>query len=390
MLIAALQVPAVDRTRAEDLARAGHTVEAIELFSRIVDANPADVEARNWLARLQLRLGRTGEAEAGFRSVLRDHPADIDARIGLARVLMRTGAWQDALTILEETEPAAGQNADLFASLARAYRSAGDDRAAIEYFERAKALAPGDPDVALGFEAAARTYGHWIAFEGFGQTGAGANIGSGAVMLNVRVAPPLHLEASARTQHGPGYSDVVAGGGVVFRAARTTGVALHVLAGPDNAALSTLDVSGDVVHYAGPFELGGEARHLRFAASDLTALSPVLAWNGDRWRLDTRYTYSRSSFDATGESTGDNSVLLRGTRQQWSRVALQGAYAYGIESFEDLTADRIGALGTTTLSAATRIDLKSLMRITATWEHQWRSNDTVIDRFTVSVIQGIR
>src|SRR3954453_5999179 len=84
MLMAGLQMPTTVRTRAEDLARAGRSVEAIELFTRIVDPDPADLEARLWVARLQLRLGRTEAAEAGFRSVLREHPADIDAVIGLA------------------------------------------------------------------------------------------------------------------------------------------------------------------------------------------------------------------------------------------------------------------------------------------------------------------
>ena len=175
-----------------------------------------------------------------------------------------------------------------------------------------------------------------------------------------------------------------------FRAARTTTVTLHVIGGPDNVALPTRDVAADVVHYAGAFEFGGGVRHLRFAASDLTAVSPVFAWDRNRWRVDTRYTYSRSAFDVTGESRGDHSVLLRGTRQQWRRVALQGAYAYGIESFADLTADRVGALGTTTLATGTRIDLKSLTRIVATWEHQWRSNSTSIERLTVAAIQVIR
>src|SRR3954471_17192104 len=115
MLIAGLQTPATDRTRAEDLARAGRSVEAIELFTHIFETNPADVEARLWVARLQLRLGRTAEAEAGFRSVIREHPADVDARIGLAIALTRTGAWPEALALLQEVEPAAGENADLFA-----------------------------------------------------------------------------------------------------------------------------------------------------------------------------------------------------------------------------------------------------------------------------------
>ena len=173
-----------------------------------------------------------------------------------------------------------------------------------------------------------------------------------------------------------------------WRATNSTTAALHVLGGPGNTALPRLDIVGDVVHYAGVFEIGAGVRRLNFADSDLTAVSPVLAWDRDRWRVDTRYTYSLSTFKATGDSTGDHSVLLRGTRQQWRRVALLAAYAYGIESFEDLTADRIGALGTTTLGPGVRIDLKSLTRLVANWEHQWRSNDTTVDRFTVSVIQA--
>src|SRR3954471_4743716 len=110
MLMAGLQAPATERTRAEDLARAGQSVQAIELFTHIVETNPADVEARLWVARLQLRLGHTAEAEAGFRSVLREHPTDVDAVIGLAAVLTRTGAWPDALTLLQAIEPDAGQN----------------------------------------------------------------------------------------------------------------------------------------------------------------------------------------------------------------------------------------------------------------------------------------
>ena len=184
IMVLALQASPADRARAEDLARAGRTEEAIALFERLVEVNPADIEAKLWAARLALRLGRTAGAEAGFRSVLRDHPADIDARIGLGIVLTRTGSWQDA----------------------------------------------------------------------------------------------------------------------------------------------------------------------------------------------------------THESSGDQSGLLRGTWQRWRRTALQGACAYGIESFEDLTADRLRALGTTTVAAGVRIDLPSLTRVTTTWEHRWRSNKTTIDRLTVSVV----
>jgi len=304
--------------------------------------------------------------------------------------LTRGGASQDALAVLTAAEASAGENSDLFGALGRAYRRAGDDQRALEYFRRARRLSPNDPDIATGFETVARTYGHWVGFDGFGQGGIpGADVGSGTLAASVRVMPRLHLDGSVRIQDGPDYSDNTAGGGLVWRAANNTTVTFHALGGPGNVALPTSDVSGDVIHYAGPLEVGISARRLSFDGGNVVAGSPIFAWDRDRWRLDTRYTYSRSSFDATGQSSGDHSVMVRDTWQAWRRVALQGTYAYGIESFEDLTADRIGSLGATTIAAGLRIDLPSITRITTTWEHQWRSNQSEINRLTVSLVQSI-
>jgi tetratricopeptide (TPR) repeat protein len=390
LLTAMLQSPLSDRARAEDLARAGRTAEAMRLFRQIVDQNPADVEARLWVARLALRLGRIEEAEAGFRSVLQEHPADVDARIGLGMTLTRMDDWHAALEVLTPAEQNAGENADLFGALARAYRRSGDDQRAFAYFGRARTLAPDDPDVALGYEAVVRSYGHWIAVEGFGQTGAAGTLGSGSLTADVRVIPRLHLEAMGRVQSGPGYSDATGGAGALWHAGRATTVGFRAVGGSGNVSLPTSDVAGDVVHYAALFEIGAGIRRLTFSDADIVAASPTLAWiPNDFWRLDARYTYSRSSFDASGNTQGDNSIMLRETWQAWPRAALQATYAYGIESFEDLTADRISSLGATTMAGGLRFDLRSLTRITATWEHQWRSNDTRIDRFTVSIVQSI-
>ena len=69
------------------------------------------------------------------------------------------------------------------------------------------------------------------------------------------------------------------------------------------------------------------------------------------------------------------------------RVAVSGTYAYGSEAFEDLTADRLGSLGTNTVALGLRLDLRSLTRITTTVEHQWRSNHTTVSRFGISLVQ---
>jgi len=390
VLSMACQSPSIDRSLAEQLARSGQTVEALDLFKRIVAQNPTDTEARLWIARLQLRLGRTEEAEAGFRSVLLEHPADVDARIGLGSALTRRGPWKEALTVLLEAESSAGENSDLFGALARAYRRAGDDRRALEYYRRAKALAPNDPDLVEGYEATLRAYGPSIALEGFGEGGA-SDARSVSLTGAARVLPRMLLEGTARWQSRNGTSDAMGGGGAIWKVNPSTNLAIRAAGGAGNTSLPTGDLSAEVRHYAGAVEIGANVRHLSFADVDVTAASPILVWDtGERWRFAGRYTYSWSSFSASGESSVDHSMLVRETFRGSRRIDLTATYAYGIESFEDLTADRIGNLGANTIAASLRVRLPSLLSAVATWDHQWRSNGTRIDRLTVTIVRSLQ
>jgi YaiO family outer membrane protein len=384
------QSPSTERSLAEQLARSGRTVEALDLFEQIVAQNPTDVEARLWIARLQLRLGRMEDAEAGFRGVLVEHPLDIDARIGLGAALTRKDAWREALAVLLDVEEEAGANADLFGALARAYRRAGDDRRALDHYKRAMALAPGDPDLVEGYEATLRAYGSSITVEGIAEGGV-SDARSASLTASVRVLPRLEIEGRARVQNRNGSSDTLLGGGGIWRINRSANLLLRGAGGVGNTSLPNGDLMAEVRHYRGAIEIGGIVRHLSFADVGVTAASPLLAWDtGERWRLATRYTYSWSSFHTTGESVGDHSVLLRETFRGWRRVDMTATYAYGIENFEDLTADRIGSLGANTIAATLQLRLPTLTSVAATWERQWRSNDSRLDRLTVSIIQGFR
>jgi Tetratricopeptide repeat len=387
-----LTVAPQDRSQAEDLARSGRTAEALRLFRRIVEQNPADLDARMWTAVLELRLGRTEEAEATFRAVIREQPSHIGARIGLGVALTREGNWTDALSLLHEVEREAGENSDLIAALGRAYRRAGDDRRALDYFARAKAIAPNDPDIAEAFEATTRTYGHSIAMDGLGeQRSDGTTASAGSVTMSLRVLPTLHLLAAARLDYRAGASEAIGGGGLSWRAGRATTILARGLGGSGNRSLPNADLSGDVIQQVGFFEAGGGVRVLSFTGTDVVAISPIVSVDrGDRLRLDARYTYSRSSFETTGESSGNHSVLVRPTWRAWRRVAMNATYAYGIESFEDLTADRLGALGATTFTAGVRISLRSLTVVNGAWEHQWRSNSTSVDRLLLGMVQSFR
>jgi tetratricopeptide (TPR) repeat protein len=389
MLLAAGSPQASERSRAEALARSGQSAEALEIFKQIADRDPADTDAQIWIARLDLRLGRADAAEARFREVLKTTPKAVDARLGLASTLLRKGDWRTALDLLKETETYAGQNADLFSALGRAYRRSGDDQKGLQYFARARELAPADTDIQSGYEQALRGYGHWIGVEGFTEGGPGDDRTSGALVASVRVTPRLHAIARGRVQTQAGSTDAIGGGGLEWRASRATTIGFQGLGGSGNTSLATTDLALAVLNYLGAFEVGASFRLLSFVGTDVAAVSPLLSWDRDRTRLDARYTYSRSEFEATGQTAGDHSVLLRETWRGWRRVWLQFSYAYGIESFEQLTADRVGSLGSTTLAGSVKI-LAPKFDVVTTWEHQWRSNDTAIDRVTFSVIRFFR
>lgn len=381
------QSPQADRVLAEQLARSGRVVEALAIFERIVTQNPSDLEVRMWIARLQLRLGRAEEAEAGFRAVLLQKPSDIDARIGLGAALTRRDLWQEALATLLEAEKEAGQNAELFAALARAYRRSGNDRRALEYFKRALAIAPHDLDLVEGYEATARAYNHSIEVEGFAEGGA-SDARDVSLTGSFRILPRLRLDGIARAQSRNGSSDAQFGGGGIWRLNRSTNLAFRIGGGVDNVSLANGDVTAEVRHYRGPFEIGANYRYLSFTDADVHSFSPILAWDtGTRWRLAARYTYSRSAFHTTAQTSGDHSALLRETFRLSHRWDTTLTYAYGIESFEDLTADRIANLGGHTVAASLRLRMPSLTTLAATWEHQWRSNDTTIERVTVLFVQ---
>ena len=252
------------------------------------------------------------------------------------------------------------------------------------------ALSPDDPDLVEAYEATMRAYGSSIMVEGFAEGGV-SDARSVSLVASVRVLPRLELEGRVRVQDRDGSSETLAGGGGIWRVNRSTNLVIRGAGGVDNTSLPNADLMSEVRHYRGPFEIGGVVRHLSFFDVDVTAASPLLAWDtGDRWRLAARYTYSWSSFHTTGESDGDHSVLLRETFRAWRRVDLTVTYAYGIENFEDLTADRIGNLGAHTIAATVRLRLPSLTSVATTWESQWRSNDTKLDRLTVLVMQGFR
>ena len=89
------------RAEAERMANSGNYAAALKQFQTIAAANPDDIEARLWIARLHARLGHPEHAVDVYRSILAVQPQHVDALIGLGQSLTTLGRLREASDALQ-------------------------------------------------------------------------------------------------------------------------------------------------------------------------------------------------------------------------------------------------------------------------------------------------
>jgi len=82
--------------KANQLARTGHTEEAVELLQSTLAARPSDLRARLALADIYARNSQANKAETEFREALRLHPDSPSAEIALATFYLNAGSLVSA------------------------------------------------------------------------------------------------------------------------------------------------------------------------------------------------------------------------------------------------------------------------------------------------------
>lgn len=137
---------------ARALAGQGRSDEAQSIFRQAIRLKPDFIEAWFESGHLAHRTGALDTAEHAFRQVLRIMPANVHAKLALGAVLIDAGRPQDAepalrLGLDEAAEP--GLKAQLLVQLAMALRRQRKDAEALEACERAEAIAPVFPGLAL-------------------------------------------------------------------------------------------------------------------------------------------------------------------------------------------------------------------------------------------------
>lgn len=388
-LVAPSQAGPAPFDHAVALARQGDVRAALEAFQRIVAVSPGDHDARVWVARLHGFLGDADQAESVYRGVLGENPSHVDAMVGLGGVLVNRGRRAEALEVLAAAERLAPASPDVLAALARAHRLAGRSSLAVQYIERATAIAPSDEN-RLAREQILRMHAHRVEVTGFTEDFSfnAPRAANGDMALNLRAHDRLRVVARGQWQDKFDARETRGGGGLEWRWTPVTMVMASVVAGPGNTVLPRTDVNLEASHARGRAEWIGGYRHITFAGVHASVVSPGVSVSiRDSIQIGGRYYLAVTSFAGPGIDHTSHSAAVRGSVLVANRLSVGGGYARGTESFETLSPDRIGEFDADTLFGTMRVDLPGLTSVAGGYEHQRRSTGATMKRVTVALVQ---
>ena len=140
----------------------GDLDKALALTEARIAADPSDLEARGWRARLLAWKNRHAEAALEYRFVLSQRPDDVDMLLGLADVLHWDGKDSEALAVLNQAQSLAPDRPELLVRRGRVLAALKRKAEARSNFRQALALNSADQDARLGLESLAGENRHQL------------------------------------------------------------------------------------------------------------------------------------------------------------------------------------------------------------------------------------
>lgn len=387
-LLAPPQAPD-QRAEAERLARSGAHAQALKQFQALASANPDDIEARLWIARLHTWMGHPERAADVYESIVATQPQNIDALIGLGESLTIGRRFSEAGDALNRAEALAADRPAMLVAQGRLHRDAGHSTLALAYYLRALALEPGNADARMAYDALRAERAHRIEatydFEHFNTPEPDTH--AGAVEVNGRVNDAFRLFGAGQHIRKFARDEDRGGGGFEWFARGNVRVRGSALFGSDTLVLPDADTWLEAERRSGSVSWLGGIRYLHFSTSSTLIWSPgaTIAVN-DRLAVTLRYYRSHSEFDGT-VSNGNNGVRLGATARASRRLWVNAGYAHGFEGLTLITFERELQFSAENLSAGLRFDATPFTSIGAGYSHQWRAGDTRVATALVNLIQ---
>jgi tetratricopeptide (TPR) repeat protein len=148
----------------EALTALGRDREAAEAYETTVRLDPAFVDARYELATALHRLGELEKAQGALEELLARAPDHVPARLALGGVLIdakRPGEAEQILREGLERAPLGPLKAAFHTNLGLALRRQRKDGEALDHYDRAQALHPGQPGLAIHRGAVLQNLGRY-------------------------------------------------------------------------------------------------------------------------------------------------------------------------------------------------------------------------------------
>jgi arylsulfatase A-like enzyme/Tfp pilus assembly protein PilF len=140
----ARQLHSVDSTFAFDEGRAkegsGDLAGAKEALEASLALNPAHLDARLLVGKVDLKLKDLKAADDQFEAALLLQPENMEAQLGKAKVRLASGKFREAAKQLEAMEVSQPSNAEVFDLLVQSYAALGEKEKAEQAEKRAKTL----------------------------------------------------------------------------------------------------------------------------------------------------------------------------------------------------------------------------------------------------------
>jgi len=385
-LTASAQNQATDRrAEAERLANSGAYAEALRAFQALAAANPDDIEARMWIARMHEKLGQPEHAADVYRSILASQPQNLDALIGAGNALVSLGRLGEAADVLNRAEAIAADRPAVLIAQGHLHEAANRTTLALAYYERAIALDPSNTAARQAAEALRARRAHRVQvdydFQKFDFEGSAPHdtVHLGTFDLNGRVADQFRVFARVQAQHGFDSDEQRAGGGIEW-ITRHSEIRLGALAGFDTAILPDADgfLTASVV--SGRTRWSFDVQGADFDDENLWIFGPGLAILLPRsGELSFRYYRGRATASETTDVIATDTVALslegHVAKHTWASIG----YTHGIDRLDWLTIDRI-AFEADTAAFRLGFDFNPFTTLEAGYDFQSRPDSVRVHR----------
>ncbi len=371
-LLAFPQAPE-QRAEAERLANSGAHAAALKQFQALAAANPDDIEARVWIARLHARMDHPENAVAVYRSILAAQPQHLDALVGLGDALVTLGRLGEAADVLTRAESLAADGPGVLIAQGRLHEAGNHTTLALAYYLRAVALDPANAEARAAADALRASRAHRVELD-YDFQHLNAEIGDahvGTVEVNARVGDTVRIFARGQVQRAFEFDEQRAGAGLEWSITPRAWLHAGALFGADTAYLPDSDAFVEAAIAQGRARWSFQLRKTDFEGADLWLGGPGLTI-AVLQHVEASVDYYRGRVTADGFDTSTTDTVALGVAGRPSdRLRVGVSYTHGIDRLDWLTIDRIN-FESDTLSLKTSYDFTPFATFRAGYEFQSR------------------